>query len=137
MLQSRFVLATTCFLAPFFLAACAHPELELSPAALCNIAKDGPDAGKLIVTVVNDGMMPAPATTTLVEFRGVTTPVVAKLPTPPIPAYPGSTKLYVPIPDACYEPTTRDCYFRITVDADNVAKEVYEATNSSWGVCRK
>lgn len=144
MLQSRIVLKTTCALAPLILAACALPELVpagtqnlLSPTGLCNIEKDGPDKGKLIITVINDGTMPAPATTTLVEFRGVTTPVVAKLPTHQVAAYPGKTKLYVPIPDACYEPTTRNCYFRITADADNAVREVSEASNASWGVCSR
>lgn len=159
MLQSRLVLKTTCALAPLVLAACALPIPDLAPVGvpnrsgpdgLCIIVKEGPDKGKLRVTVKNDGTRVAPPTTTIVEFRGVTTPITVKLPTPQVAAYswpvpalpvllfpptPGITPLFVPIPAACYEPTTGNCYFKITVDAENVVQEVIEGDNTSWGVC--
>lgn len=142
MFQSKVVLRIACALAPLALAACASPELApagnpnvFAPAGLCNIAKDGPDQGKLIVTVRNDGVKAAPPTTTMVEFRGMTpTPETVKLPTPAV-AGPGAARLFVPIPAACYEPTTRNCYFRITVDADKASGESNEGNNTSWGVC--
>ena len=71
----------------------------------------------------------------MVEFRGVTTPEVVKLPTPAVAAFPGTAPLFVAIPAACYEYTTKNCYFKITVDADNVVPEISEANNTSWGVC--
>lgn len=140
MFQLKVVLSA---LAPLVLAACAAPELvpagnpnALAPVGLCNIAQDGPDKGKLIVTVKNDGMKAAPPTTTVVEFRGMAPmPETVKLPTPQVAAYPGVARLFVPIPASCYEPTTRNCYFRISVDAENAAGEVNEGNNASWGVC--
>ena len=144
MFQSKMVLRTTCALAPLVLAACAAAVPDLAPAGtpnarpvdLCNIAKDGPDKGKLIVTVRNDGVRAAPPTTTVVEFRGMTpTPETVRLPTPQIAGSTGATRLVVPIPPSCYEPTTRNCYFKITVDADKASQEINQANNASWGVC--
>jgi hypothetical protein len=144
MFHSKFVLRAACALTPLALAACALPVADMvpvsnpnlsPPAGFCNIAKDGPDAGKLIVTVRNDGVRAAPATTTVVEFRGVTTPVAVKLPTPPIAGSPGSARLSVAIPAACYEYTTKNCYFTVTVDAENAVTEISETNNTSWGVC--
>ena len=145
MFDSKVFLRTACALAPLALAACGTPVANLTPvgasdlstpASLCSIAKDGPDAGKLIVTVRNDGLRAAPPTTTVVEFRTVTTPITVKLPTPQVAGFPGTARLATAIPAACYEYTTKNCYFTVTVDADNAVPEITEANNTYWGVCK-
>jgi len=95
---------------------------------LCRRVQEGPDAGKLIVTVKNQGSADAPASTTRVEFSSGQ---VVNTPTPPIPAG-GAVDLHVAIPANCFSP---DCGFKITVDFGNVVTESNEANNSLGGHC--
>jgi hypothetical protein len=102
------------------------PNLS-GPRSFCKIVKEGPDKGKLVVTVKNNGAVAASATTTRVEFipGGL-----FSLPTPPIPAK-GSVDLKVSIPGGCWK---GGCYFIITVDSDHDV-DADEENNSAAGHC--
>ena len=144
MFDSKVFLRTACALAPLALVACGTPVANLTPigasdlstpASLCSIAKDGPDAGKLIVTVRNEGLRAALPN----DGRGIQDGDDAdtvKLPTPQVAGFTGTAVLATAIPAACYEYTTKNCYFTVTVDADNAVPEITEANNTYWGVCK-
>ena len=95
----------------------------------CKLVAEGPDKGKLVVTVKNQGNADAPASTTRVIFVPGGT---FDLPTPPIPAG-GSVDLPpISIPGVCFNP---DCNFRIIVDANNQVVESNKANNTGSGNC--
>jgi len=98
------------------------------PPGFCKIAKTGPQKGKLIVTVANQGNATAAASTTLVQFSNG---VSSALPTPAI-APGASVDLLLSIPATCYRP---DCSFKITVDSKGQVKEANEGNNTAVGSC--
>lgn len=108
------------------------PDLVPVPdpqVGFCKRVKEGPDAGKLIVTVGNQGNADAPASTTLVEFSVGGS---VSLPTSPVPAG-GSVDLPpISIPGVCFHP---DCNFKIIVDLNNQVNESNELNNVATGVC--
>ncbi len=138
MFQARTGLKAICALAPLVLVGCASPDLVvvglpnlLVPPSMCKIVKDGPDKGKLIVTVKNDGAKAAPATTTTVDFNVGGS---VQLPTPALPAFSAPVNLTTPVlvPAACYTP---NCSFKITIDAQNQVPESNEGNNNTVGWC--
>jgi len=95
----------------------------------CKLVEEGPDKGKLVVTVKNQGNADAPASTTRVIFAPGGS---FDLPTPPIPAG-GSVDLPpISMPGVCFDP---DCDFRIIVDANNQVVESNKANNMASGTC--
>jgi hypothetical protein len=109
------------------LTAIGSPNIS-GPSSFCRIVKEGPDKGKLIVTVKNKGAVAAPPTTTRVEFI----PGGAiSLPTPAIAAR-GSVELKAPIPSDCRK---GGCYFVITVDFGNAIKDDDGGDNTVEGHC--
>jgi len=120
------------------MSGCAHfgKKADLSPVAdprpgfgFCRLVESGPDEGKLVVTVKNDGNKTAPESTTRVEFLpGGSIDIV----TPAIP--PGSSIDLPPtaFPTGCHNP---DCVFRITADWEATVKEKNEANNTGSGSC--
>ena len=109
------------------LAPIGSPNIS-GPSSFCRIVKEGPDKGKLIVTVTNKGAAAAPPTTTRVEFI----PGGAfYLPTPAIAAR-GSVELKAPIPSDCRK---GGCYFLITVDSGNTIYDDDEGDNTVEGHC--
>lgn len=124
------------FLAAMVLSGCA-PRTDLAPVgdpnvsgpgSFCKILKEGPDKGKLIVTVKNNGASAAPVSTTKVEFIPGGS---FSLPTPPVPMK-GSVDLKVAIPNTCW---SGGCYFVITVDSDHAVDEDDEGNNTAEGRC--
>jgi hypothetical protein len=98
------------------------------PSAFCRVVKEGPDKGKLIVTVRNKGARAAPATTTKVEFIPGGS---FFLPTPAIPAR-SSVELKVKAPGECWR---GGCYFLISVNSGNEINEGDEENNTVEGHC--
>ena len=95
----------------------------------CKVVAEGPDKGKLVVTVKNQGNYKAPASTTTVEFSPGGP---SQLATPPIPVS-GTVDLQpLSIPAECFN---ADCDFKITVDSGNQIKESNEENNTANGVC--
>jgi CARDB protein len=92
--------------------------------SFCHITPDG----RLIVTVKNQGAGPAGSSTTRVSFA------VGGTQTQPTPALaPGaSVDLFFKIPANCF---SRDCSFRITVDALLQVSETNEGNNTAAGTC--
>jgi hypothetical protein len=84
--------------------------------------------GDLIVTVRNQGLGPAGASTTEVDFFSHGK---VSLPTPPL-APNASVDLLFPIPLGCFDP---DCEFRITVDALHDVAETDEGNNIADDTC--
>jgi hypothetical protein len=82
----------------------------------------------LIVTVRNQGLGPAGASTTEVDFFSHGK---VSLPTPPL-APNASVDLLFPIPLGCFDP---DCEFRITVDALHDVAETDEGNNIADDTC--
>lgn len=105
-----------------------RPDLT-GPPGFCKIVKEGPDRGKLVVTVKNQGTKNAPASITTVEFSPGGS---FQLTTPPIPA--GGTVDLSPlsIPGSCFN---SDCDFKITVDSKGQVKETNEGNNTGIGNC--
>jgi len=104
------------------------PDIS-GPPSFCKKVKEGPDKGKLVVTVKNQGTAAAPASTTTVKFSPGGS---FQLSTPAIPAG-GSVDLPpLSIPAGCYNP---DCDFKITVDSNNQINESNEGNNSVAGNC--
>jgi subtilase family serine protease len=100
-----------------------RPDLS-GPPSFCRMVQEGPDKGKLIVTVKNQGTAAAPASTATVEFYPGGP---FQLQTPAIPAG-GSVDLEpLSIPAACFNP---DCEFKITVDSGSQVKESNEGNNT-------
>ena len=99
------------------------------PPSFCKLVKEGPDKGKLVVTVKNQGTAAAPASTTTVEFSPGGS---FQLPTPAIPAG-GSVDLTpLKIPGVCFNP---DCDFKITLDSNGQVNESNEGNNTADGNC--
>ncbi len=95
----------------------------------CTVAKEGPDKGKLIVRVLNQGHNDAPASTTTVEFTPGGT---FEQPTPAVPGEGGSVEVTFDVPRACWTP---DCNFRVTVDSKNQVREDNKGNNTVPGTC--
>ncbi len=85
--------------------------------------------GRLLVTVRNQGVAPAPASITTIAFTSGGT---VSVPTPPIGVGISVPLPPIAIPGACFSP---DCSFRITVDATAVVAESNEGNNSAVGTC--
>jgi hypothetical protein len=99
------------------------------PVGFCTTSKSGPDKGKLVVTVNNQGNAPAPPSICRVEFNHAGSFTLA---TPAIPPG-GSVELpLLAIPGACFSP---DCFFTIRVDADGQVEEGNKGNNTASGVC--
>lgn len=86
------------------------------------------DEGNLIVTVRNQGPVPAGPSTTVVDFGRHGT---VSVPTGPLAAG-ASTQHKIGIAFGCYDP---DCEFRIVVDADDDVVESDEGNNVASGLC--
>lgn len=85
-------------------------------------------AGRLIVTVTNQGNRSSKATTTSIEFDSLA-PVI--LPTHPL--IPGQTdRITFRIPDKCFDPV---CHFIVRVDSRGEVRESDEANNVIEGRC--
>lgn len=95
----------------------------------CKLVPDGYHAGKLIVTIRNQGDAVADESTTRVTFRSGSS---FDLPTPPIPAGASVDLEPLTIPGDCYEP---DCFFTIIADAEHEVDESDEANNTATGCC--
>ncbi len=96
----------------------------------CKRVEQGPNKGKLVVTVKNQGNADAPPSMTKVIFaRGGS----FDLPTPAIPAG-GSVDLPpLSMPGVCFVP---NCDFKIIVDVNNQVVESNKANNTASGTCR-
>jgi len=95
----------------------------------CKLVPSGPDRGKLIVTVKNQGRANAPASKTTVEFTpggGI------KIPTPAIPAGSSVALPPVAIPAAAWQP---DAHFKIRVNSDAKVDESNNNNNTGTGTC--
>lgn len=103
------------------------PDLVPVPDANGNFCRRDP-AGRLIVTVKNQGTADAGPSVTKVSFTSGGTVSVA---TPAIPAG-GSVDVFAAIPAGCFSP---DCGFRIVVDATAVVSESNELNNTASGTC--
>src|SRR5207253_7910903 len=93
----------------------------------CKLVPSGPDRGKLIVTVKNQGRANAPASKTTVEFTpggGI------KIPTPAIPAGSSVALPPVAIPAAAWQP---DAHFKIRVNSDAKVDESNNNNNTGTG----
>lgn len=105
--------------------------LSFSPLSIDFCKRDS--AGKLVVTVRNQGSGNASASKTAVEFVPGGIMPTGGIETGPIPA--GEVKeVAFDIPAGCFNP---DCEFRITVDAGNNVSEgtTNEGNNSADGRC--
>ena len=104
-------------------------DLVPVPDAAGSFCKRDP-AGRLVVTVRNQGTAAAGASTTRVEFAPGG-PV--DIPTPPIAAGASVDLPGIQIPGVCFNP---DCNFRIIVDVNGVVAESNEMNNIASGLCR-
>lgn len=95
----------------------------------CKLVKEGPDRGKLMVTIRNQGNADADASVTRVIFSPGG---AVDIPTPPIGAGASVDLPPVAIPGVCFNP---DCNFRIVVDADDQVAESDETNNTASGTC--
>lgn len=108
------------------------PDLGTDPIAYCNLDQ----AGRLIITVTNQGTYAAPASVTKVTFTTLPTGNhVVNLDTPALGI--GNSSELEPIdlaafPSNCYQ---ADCHFTITVDSTGVVEESEEEDNSVSGYC--
>jgi hypothetical protein len=134
-MNQRMFLITFLFFAAFVPYGCAHgPNLEPKPDirpgfGFCKLVENGPDDGKLIVTVGNFGDQTATPSTTKVEFSSGGS---IELLTPEIPGHSSIDLLSVEIPVGCFDP---DCEFTITVDSKDDVSEYNEKDNSGSGTC--
>jgi hypothetical protein len=87
------------------------------------------DGERLLVTVRNQGVGDAEASTTTVQFS---TGGPVSEPTSALAGLVGVDDLSFDIPVGCF---TADCNFTITVDSDNVVSESSETNNSVSGRC--
>ncbi|MHC4617828.1 MAG: CARDB domain-containing protein [Planctomycetota bacterium] len=95
----------------------------------CRLVEQGPDKGKLVVTVKNQGNADASPSITRVIFAPGGS---YDIPTPSIPAG-GSVDLPpLSMPAVCFNP---DCDFRIIVDVNNQVVESNETNNIASGMC--
>lgn len=105
----------------------AQADLIPVPDADSNFCKRD-TAGRLIVTVKNQGTADADASVTRIEFATGENQLVA---TPAIPAG-TSVDLFVTFPAGCFRP---DCTFRIAVDSTGLVSESNELNNQAGGTC--
>ena len=103
-----------------------HPNPGIG---FCNRVIEGPNQGKLVVTVKNQGTVDAPASVTTVEFIPGGAVQIA---TPPIAAGASVDLPPLTFPIGCFNP---DCNFRITVDSGSQVNESNEGNNSASGTC--
>jgi hypothetical protein len=95
----------------------------------CKLVPEGPDKGKLIVTIRNQGEAVADESTTRVIFR----PGLSfDLWTPPIPAGASVDLEPFEIPGECYRP---DCHFTIIANVKHEVDESDETNNTATGMC--
>lgn len=104
------------------------PAGSQNVVAFCNRVQDGPDKGKLLVVVKNQGGTDAPASATKVEFFPGGT---FSLPTPVVAAGQSVTLSPLAIPNGCFN---SDCEFKITVDSGNQVDE-FKGNDSADGGC--
>jgi CARDB len=86
------------------------------------------EAGKLIVTVMNQGTADAGASITRIEFA---TGERQLLVTPAVPAG-RSVDVLATFPPSCVRPS---CTFRIAVDSTGIVSEFNEGNNAAGGTC--
>jgi len=86
------------------------------------------EAGKLIITVMNQGTLDAIASITRIEFANGERQLVA---TPAIPAG-RSVEVLATFPPSCFNP---NCTFRIAVDSTDNVSELNEGNNAAGGTC--
>jgi len=86
------------------------------------------EAGRLIITVMNQGTADAIPSITRIEFANGERQLVA---TPAIPAG-RSVEVLATFPTSCFNPT---CTFRIAVDSTDVVSETNEGNNAAGGTC--
>jgi subtilase family serine protease len=86
------------------------------------------EAGRLIITVMNQGTLDAIASITRIEFANGERQLVA---TPAIPAG-RSVEVLATFPRSCFNP---NCTFRIAVDSTDVVSELNEGNNAAGGTC--
>lgn len=98
-----------------------------------NYCQAEPGTPGLKVVIQNKGDVDSPASTTRVEFPGLSQTYSTDLATPAIPAK-GETFLIFPYPSGenCFN---SDCDFIITVDVNDVVDECYESNNEEAGLC--
>lgn len=106
----------------------ALADLIPVPDASGNFCKRD-SAGRLIVTIKNQGTADADASVTRIEFATGETQLVT---TPAIPAG-GSVDVLATFPVGCFRP---DCTFRIAADSTGVVSESNEGNNAAGGTCR-
>jgi photosystem II stability/assembly factor-like uncharacterized protein len=103
-----------------------NPQPSSGASGFCRLV-----GGRLVVTVRNQGVAPAGASQTTVNFAGVG-PVSVN--TPPIPAG-GSADVVVSIPSTCFVGT--ECRFHIVVDSALQVEESNEDNNTADGLCMR
>ena len=91
-----------------------------------------PSGSKLVVTVKNQGVAPAAASHTTVNFTAGGTVSAVSLSTPMVLAG-DSVDVVAAIPSGCFTP---DCSFQIVVDAAQEVQESNEGNNVADGLCR-
>ena len=87
----------------------------------------------LKVVIKNTGDVESPASTTRVEYPGLSQTYITDLATPTIPAG-GEVFLIFPYPSGenCFN---SDCNFIITVDVNDDVDECFESNNEEAGLC--
>jgi hypothetical protein len=104
------------------------PDLVAVPDAKGNFCRRD-EAGRLIITVKNQGTADAGASITRIEFA---TGEHQLLITPAIPAG-DSVEVLATFPPLCFRP---DCTFRIAVDSTGIVSEFNELNNQTGGTCK-
>jgi hypothetical protein len=105
----------------------ALPDLIPLPPTNGNFCQRDP-AGRLIITVMNQGTGDASASLTRIEFGNGGFQLVA---TPAIPAG-RSVEVLATFPASCFNPS---CTFRIAADSTDVVLETNEGNNGAGGTC--
>jgi hypothetical protein len=120
------VLAQLAAASPVDLVPLPRTPGSTDPLDFCQ--STGPNA--FDVYVANQGTVPAPASTTHVDFAnsgGVDMPTPALAPG-------GSAIVHFAIPATCFDASNK-CSFTIVVDSANVVTESNETNNSAAGLC--
>ncbi len=112
------------------------PDLVPLPdpqVGFCNQVQEGPDKGKLLVTVKNQGNAKAPKSTTRVTFDTSGGDVVVDLDTPELDVGAPADLEPLDIPSRCYQ--EGECHFTIEVNANNEIVESDYSNNFASGTC--
>ena len=104
-----------------------QPDLIPVPDANSSFCRRD-SAGRLIVTIKNQGAVDAPGSVTRLDFSSGENVAVT---TPAIPAG-TSVDVFAIIPASCFTP---ECTFRIAVDSTGVVSEFNEGNNAAGGTC--